>query len=91
MHHNPDYAKMFRGRPARYVLPMYADENGGDSTLNLVKLEKTKAKAFYISKGDIMVIPERLSNLGCETPRINYENFLGNRTSLIIFSKQVEI
>ncbi|XP_044744862.1 carotenoid isomerooxygenase isoform X2 [Coccinella septempunctata] len=76
MHHNPDYAKMFRGRPARYVLPMHEDENK-DSSLNIVKLENTKAKAFYTSKGDILVTPERLCNVGCETPRINYENFLG--------------
>ncbi|XP_045461603.1 carotenoid isomerooxygenase [Harmonia axyridis] len=77
MQHNPDYAKMFRGRPARFVLPMYEDDYKGDSTINLVKLNHIKAKAFYTSKKDILVIPERLCNLGCETPRINYDNFLG--------------
>ncbi|KAK9891206.1 hypothetical protein WA026_013521 [Henosepilachna vigintioctopunctata] len=77
MHHNPDYAKMFRGRPARFVLPLNPDPNNNDPSRNLVTLNGTKSKAYYLNNGDIFVEPERLCNLGCETPRIHYEQFLG--------------
>ncbi|KAL3289195.1 hypothetical protein HHI36_003630 [Cryptolaemus montrouzieri] len=77
MHHNPDYAKMFRGRPARYVLPLNPEAFNGDVTTNLVKLQRTKSRAFYLTNGDIFIEPERLCDIGCETPRIHYEQFLG--------------
>ncbi|CAH1405372.1 unnamed protein product [Nezara viridula] len=72
---NPDYAKMFRGRPFRYVLPMNATEN----LVNLVTLPNTSAKAYLTKDGKIFVVPELLSNMGCETPRINYPLFLGKK------------
>lgn len=50
----PEYAKMFRGRPIRFALPLR---------------EKNSE--------DVFVRPYKLCNLGCETPRINYEKFLG--------------
>lgn len=51
----PEYAKMFRGRPIRFVLPLNQNDNAENK----------------------LVKPYRLCNLGCETPRINYERVLG--------------
>ncbi|KAG5872558.1 hypothetical protein JTB14_033977 [Gonioctena quinquepunctata] len=79
MQQNPDYAKMFRGRPARFVLPLKPDPVTSDIKKNLVTLKNTRAKAHYLSNGDVYVEPEKLCNLGCETPRINYENYLGKQ------------
>lgn len=76
MQQNHDYAKMFRGRPARFVLPLKPDRNAVE-TKNLVTLQNVRAKAYYTSDEIILVEPEKLCNLGCETPRINYENYLG--------------
>ncbi|XP_055683965.1 carotenoid isomerooxygenase [Lutzomyia longipalpis] len=89
MQTNPDYAKMFRGRPLRFVLPLNPptssansfigklikknDENDGRE--NLIKLEGTAAEAFYADNRKIFCFPELLCDLGCETPRINYERF----------------
>ncbi|CAH1128203.1 unnamed protein product [Ceutorhynchus assimilis] len=77
MQNNPDYAKMFRGRPIRFVLPLKPEplHEAGDS--NLVTLPDTKATATYLANGEILVKAEKLCNLGCETPRINYEKHLG--------------
>lgn len=72
---NPDYAKMFRGRPVRYILPMNAAEN----LVNLITLPNTNAKAHLTKDGKIFVVPELLSNMGCETPRINYPLFSGKK------------
>ncbi|KAL1493902.1 hypothetical protein ABEB36_009584 [Hypothenemus hampei] len=74
---NPDYAKMFRGRPIRFVLPLnpQSQEIAGDS--NLVTLQDTKASAKYLPNGEIYVKPEKLCDLGCETPRIHYERYMG--------------
>lgn len=45
---------------------------------NLVTLANTKAEAFQMKNGGgIMVKPELLCDLGCETPRINYDKYLG--------------
>lgn len=78
MQKNPDYAKMFRGRPVRFVLPLKPPSRRLiNRNSNLIKLKNTKAKATYLDDGEILVKPEKLCNLGCETPRINYEIFLG--------------
>lgn len=74
MHRNPDYAKMFRGRPLRFVLPLNTEN--ADLDENLVDLENSKATAFKLSNC-IWINPELLYDLGCETPRINYERCLG--------------
>ncbi|XP_017785265.1 PREDICTED: carotenoid isomerooxygenase [Nicrophorus vespilloides] len=68
MQKNPDYAKMFRGRPLRFILPMLmTDEKVG------------KAGAEISDDGEICVKPLKLCDLGCETPRINYERHLGRK------------
>lgn len=36
-----------------------------------------KASAYKLSGAKVFVKPELLCDLGCETPRINYENYLG--------------
>lgn len=91
MQKNPDYARLFRGRPLRFVLPLEypkkskslsnffswsCDENC-DKFENLVTLQDSNATAFHMPDGSIFCKPELLCNLGCETPRINYEKNLG--------------
>lgn len=71
-----DYAKMFRGRPIRFVLPLNV-KTIHKKNKNLVKIFNTKDKARMMENGNILVIPEKLCNLGCETPRIHYEKYLG--------------
>lgn len=44
---------------------------------NLITLANTKAEAYHTQNGPIFVRPELLCDLGCETPRINYERYLG--------------
>ncbi|KAJ3624233.1 hypothetical protein MTP99_017875 [Tenebrio molitor] len=73
MQHNENYANMFRSKPVRFVLPLKPDK----TRLNLVQLTGTTAEAHYLPNGEIFVKPENLSDLGCETPRINYEQYLG--------------
>ncbi|XP_054266986.1 carotenoid isomerooxygenase-like [Macrosteles quadrilineatus] len=73
MNQNPDYARLFRGRPLRFVLPLaplVADKT------NLVKLKGSSAAAWW-EKGTITVKPELLCAIGCEMPRINYDRHLG--------------
>ncbi|XP_017759905.1 PREDICTED: carotenoid isomerooxygenase isoform X1 [Eufriesea mexicana] len=125
LHKNPDYAKMFRGRPLRFVLPMKYPRSDVPLEYNLItaktvnqglesfqdnsdrcenksgsefiessneipdKVTKAKrndyknilqrrAAAHRLANGNIFVKPELLCDLGCETPRINYEFYLGN-------------
>lgn len=111
MQQNPDYAKMFRGKPVRFVLPMTGTTSGqsprkysqissifskltrsmsfdkgggttagGDKDIvleNLVTLLGTKATAHRMPNNSIYCRPELLCHMGCETPRINYETYLG--------------
>lgn len=77
MQQNPDYAKMFRGRPARFVLPLKPEPMDKHINRNLVDLQHCKAKAYYLPDGEILLKPEKLCDLGCETPRIFYEIHLG--------------
>lgn len=41
------------------------------SAENLVKLEKSSCRAYHLEDATIYCVPERLCDLGCETPRIN--------------------
>ncbi|XP_037953888.1 carotenoid isomerooxygenase isoform X1 [Teleopsis dalmanni] len=50
-----------------------------EKLVNLVTLKTTKAEAYQMSDRTIFVRPELLCDLGCETPRINYERFLGKK------------
>lgn len=97
MQRNPDYAKMFRGRPLRFVLPLIRpskpksltslkvffskslDDSSSPDALssNLITLKDSNAAAFSMPDSSIFCKPELLCNLGCETPRINYEKNLG--------------
>lgn len=76
MQYDPEYAKMFRGRPLRFVLPLNSENVESDE--NLIKLGNSKATAYKLSNS-VCVNPELLCNMGCETPRINYERYLGWR------------
>lgn len=75
MHKNPDYAKLFRGRPLRFVLPLNNQYNQEDDALNIDAL-KRKSSAHKLDDGSVFVKPELLCNLGCETPRYN-QKYLG--------------
>lgn len=46
---------MFRSRPLRFVLPVYSDSTTSDDARN----------SYHY------VYPQKLCDLGCETPRIN--------------------
>lgn len=87
MQHNPDYAKMFRGRPLRFVLPLLSKERKkfikevGKEKDNLVRIPNTQARAYLKENDTIFVKPELLCDLGCETPRIYYEKHLGITTA----------
>ncbi|XP_047353486.1 carotenoid isomerooxygenase isoform X1 [Vespa velutina] len=126
LHKNPDYPKLFRGRPLRFILPMkkfsndiplehnlinvktvyqsaeifegfkhdeksetnnkLIDENNFNEDNNGIKkkneyhsknLLERKATAHKLPNGNIFVKPELLCDLGCETPRINYDSYVG--------------
>lgn len=125
MQNNPNYAKMFRARPVRFVLPLrYSHRKIQKPTIkrslslmnmmpnfgrnpklsksisfdleqdqlvnntqqrslnspyeNLVKINGTECKAFLLTDSTVFCEPEILCDLGCETPRINYEAHSGN-------------
>lgn len=67
---NDDYS--FTAKNAKY-----------EASVNLVTLPNTKAEAYHISGCPIFVRPELLCDLGCETPRINYDRYLGNILILV--------
>lgn len=125
MHSNPDYSKLFRGRPLRFVLPMrqpasdvpteynlvtartvnqslelfealgnvgedlpvidskedlgprIKNSERNDSTPELDSVLRRRAAAHRLPDGSIFVKPELLCDLGCETPRLNYDSYLG--------------
>ncbi|KAK9729173.1 Retinal pigment epithelial membrane protein [Popillia japonica] len=77
LHKNPDYAKMFRGRPLRFVLPLNIKSKTTKNDENVICLENSTAEAYLQKNGEIFVLPEKLCDLGCETPRINSERSLG--------------
>ncbi|XP_054011815.1 carotenoid isomerooxygenase [Hylaeus anthracinus] len=128
IHKNPDYAKMFRGRPLRFVLPMkrtqldvpleynlitvktvnqglvsfqdvkkslnnqdarsdteFLDDSANENPVNVNTNSKNdyrniihrKAAAHRLPDGNIYLKPELLCDLGCETPRLNYDYFFG--------------
>lgn len=65
-----------------------SDANGNlkyESLVNLVNLANSQAEAYEMPDRTIFVRPELLCDWGCETPRINYENYLGK------LIKQVEV
>ncbi|KAJ8962837.1 hypothetical protein NQ318_001237 [Aromia moschata] len=68
--------KYVPSRPARFVLPLNPDIRRKEVSENLVSLENTNARAHYLPDGKIFVEPEQICNLGCETPRINYDHYL---------------
>lgn len=98
MHKNPDYSKLFRGRPMRFILPLKqpaATVNIDDNLIEIKTVHREGGKDFFrqylkegnilsreasahrLADGNIFVKPELICDLGCETPRINYDRFLG--------------
>ncbi|XP_039284885.1 carotenoid isomerooxygenase [Nilaparvata lugens] len=74
---NIDYCEMFRGRPLRFVLPLSIPFNYKSWGTNLVSLRGTTASAYAFLDKTVFVCPELLCDLGCETPRIYYERYMG--------------
>lgn len=69
MDKNPNYGRLFRGRPLRFVLPLAP--LAADADTNLVTLSGSNATAWW--QGDeVLVRPELLCDVGCEVPRFNY-------------------
>lgn len=76
MQTNPNYANMFRSQPIRFVLPLVEPDCEIDFiNTNLIDIPNTRARA--IDNGTVFVVPEKLCTLGCETPRIHYQRYLG--------------
>lgn len=44
---------------------------------NLVKMEKNSCRAYHLEDSTIYCVPERLGDIGCETPRINESRAAG--------------
>lgn len=124
-----NYAKMFRSRPLRFILPvgrmrghfipklslwnrfigrlsqlfttsaqalLQREQNTGGimdtmgnnkifwkdfearyAVENLVDLKNSQCRAYFTDSLNIFCVPERLCDLGCETPRINDREFSG--------------
>lgn len=49
------------------------------SGYNLISLDSTEAEAYRMIDGSIHIKPELLCDIGCETPRINYDKYLGRK------------
>ncbi|XP_034938061.1 carotenoid isomerooxygenase [Chelonus insularis] len=102
MHKNPDYSKLFRGRPLRFILPIGDIKDNISADENLIQINtvhqrtdieiinhdnyeknikntilEPKASAYRLKCGKIFVQPELICDLGCETPRFNYDRCLG--------------
>ncbi|XP_045135882.1 carotenoid isomerooxygenase-like isoform X1 [Portunus trituberculatus] len=74
--YDPTYAQMFRGRPKRWVLPLQPDRDANQHT-NLVTLPDSRCRGRWVKKGVVYVTPELLADIGCEVPRIYYEEYNG--------------
>lgn len=46
---------------------------------NLIKLEKSICRAYHLEDSSIYCVPERLCDIGCETPRINEKQSNGKK------------
>lgn len=49
------------------------------STENLIRLKRSDARAYLMDDSSIFCVPERLCNLGCETPRVNEKQSIGKK------------
>lgn len=44
---------------------------------NLVEIPRSEARAYLMDDSNIFCVPERLCNMGCETPRLNQKQSMG--------------
>ena len=61
----------------RFVMPLMDISSQVESDTNLINLKGSEATAYKLPSGQIFCQPELLCDLGCETPRIYYEEYLG--------------
>jgi len=77
----PNYASLFRGRPKRFVLPL-KPERGYSGDLN-ESCNLSASEAYWLHPGGsnddnvIVIRPDELCLLGCETPTVNYATYNG--------------
>ncbi|KAG7158541.1 carotenoid isomerooxygenase-like [Homarus americanus] len=74
--YDPSYAQMFRGRPKRWVIPLRPNKNAGPHA-NLITLPNTRCRGRWVKKNVIHLTPELIVNIGCEVPRIHYDEYNG--------------
>jgi len=74
---NPQYAKLFYGRPRRFVLPLTCGETNFGA--DLVRLSYCTASAHQVSDGVVRLEAQVLADAGCETPAINYRRSNGRK------------
>jgi len=67
---NAEYAKLFRGRPQRFVLPL-TKEGAAETASKLAP----RSSARLDQDGVWVVKPHQLCDVGCETPTINYNRY----------------
>ena len=81
---DPNFARKFRGRPRRYVLPLknaasfsYKHSKADEPSSNLVALTYTTASAYAVKKSKnktvVSLEPQEICDFGCETPTIFYD------------------
>ncbi|KAK8747233.1 hypothetical protein OTU49_016702 [Cherax quadricarinatus] len=74
--YDPTFAQMFRGRPKRWVLPLHPNKNA-EPNANLISLPNTSCHARWAKKNLVYVTPELIVDIGCEVPRIHYDEHNG--------------
>ena len=73
-----DSVKRYSKSDSEFVKTSINDDKANKDKKNDYKnILQRKATAHKLANGDIFVKPELLCDLGCETPRLNYECCLG--------------
>ncbi|CAF0916761.1 unnamed protein product [Adineta ricciae] len=70
---NPDFAKQFRGRPKRFVLPLSLESNRNEP----LGVDYSSCKVTLLDSNNLWIEPELIADVGCELPQIDYYQFHG--------------
>ncbi|UJR25603.1 hypothetical protein I4U23_006947 [Adineta vaga] len=71
---NPDFARQFRGRPKRFVLPL-PTQNNEEETFGL---SYTSCQITRYESNKFWIEPELIVDIGCELPQFDYFRYYGN-------------
>ncbi|XP_025830261.1 carotenoid isomerooxygenase isoform X2 [Agrilus planipennis] len=80
---NPCFAKMARNKPQRFIVPLTKfkkqsfNKETQSSSGNLIHLDNSLCEAYLQRDGRIILSPEDLCGLSCETPQIYYKKYSG--------------